>query len=284
MSLPTVAFVGRPNVGKSTIFNRIAGERISIVEDTPGVTRDRIYAHGEWLGREFAMIDTGGIEISNAPFSEQIRSQAEIAIEEADVIVFVVSGKEGLTSDDEQVAKILYRSDKPIVLAVNKVDNPESRDGIYEFYSLGIGDPYPISGVHSIGIGDLLDEIVKNFPKKDDVDDKDDIKFSLIGRPNVGKSSIVNAFLGEDRVIVSDVAGTTRDAIDTHFVSDDTKFTMVDTAGIRKRGKVYENTERYSVMRAMKAIDESDVVLFVINAEEGIREHMRNCFIFRRSN
>lgn len=272
MSLPTVAFVGRPNVGKSTIFNRIAGERISIVEDTPGVTRDRIYAHGEWLGREFAMIDTGGIEISNAPFSEQIRSQAEIAIEEADVIVFVVSGKEGLTSDDEQVAKILYRSDKPIVLAVNKVDNPESRDGIYEFYSLGIGDPYPISGVHSIGIGDLLDEIVKNFPKKDNVDDKDDIKFSLIGRPNVGKSSIVNAFLGEDRVIVSDVAGTTRDAIDTHFVSDDTKFTMADTAGIRKRGKVYENTERYSVMRAMKAIDESDVVLFVINAEEGIRE------------
>lgn len=272
MGLPTIAFIGRPNVGKSTIFNRIAGDRISIVEDTPGVTRDRIYAHGEWLGKEFAMIDTGGIEISDAPFSEQIRGQAEIAIEEADVIVFIVSGKEGLTSDDEQVAKILYQTNKPIVLAVNKVDNPESRDDIYDFYALGLGEPYPISGVHSIGLGDLLDEIIKNFPEKDNIEDKDDIRFSLIGRPNVGKSSIVNAFLGEDRVIVSDLAGTTRDAIDTHFMADDTKFTMVDTAGIRKRGKVYENTERYSVMRAMKAIDESDVVLFVLNAEEGIRE------------
>ncbi|WP_268913109.1 ribosome biogenesis GTPase Der [Lentilactobacillus sp. SPB1-3] len=272
MKMPTVAFVGRPNVGKSTIFNRIAGERISIVEDTPGVTRDRIYAHGEWLTTKFAMIDTGGIQIDDQPFSAQIRSQAEIAIEEADVIVFIVDAKAGLTDDDEQVARILYQSDKPIVLAVNKADNPETREDIYDFYALGVGDPLPISGVHGLGIGDLLDEIVKNFPDLSGEADNGDIRFSLIGRPNVGKSSIVNALLGEDRVIVSDIAGTTRDAIDTHFEADGTEFTMVDTAGIRKRGKVYENTERYSVMRAMSAIDQSDVALFVINAEEGIRE------------
>ncbi|WP_172189609.1 ribosome biogenesis GTPase Der [Lentilactobacillus kribbianus] len=272
MTLPIVAIIGRPNVGKSTIFNRIAGDRISIVEDTPGVTRDRIYAHGEWLGREFAMIDTGGIEISDAPFVEQIKSQAEIAIDEADVIIFIVSGKEGLTSDDEQVAKILYRSDKPVVLAVNKVDNPEKREDIYDFYALGFGEPYPISGVHGLGLGDLLDQVISHFSEKTDDEDDQSIKFSLIGRPNVGKSSLVNAILGEQRVIVSDIAGTTRDAINTHFTTDDTDFTMIDTAGIRKRGKVYENTERYSVMRAMKAIDESDVVLFVINAEEGLRE------------
>lgn len=272
MALPTVAFIGRPNVGKSTIFNRIAGDRISIVEDTPGVTRDRIYSHGEWLSTKFAMIDTGGIQISDAPFSTQIKNQAEIAIDEADVIVFIVSGKEGVTDDDEQVAKILYRSDKPVVLAVNKVDNPESREDIYDFYSLGFGDPMPISGVHGLGLGDLLDKVVEKFPKTDEKAPNDDIRFSIIGRPNVGKSSLVNAILGEDRVIVSDIAGTTRDAIDTRFESDGIKFTMVDTAGIRKRGKVYENTERYSVMRAMKAIDQSDVILFVMNAEEGIRE------------
>lgn len=272
MALPTVAFIGRPNVGKSTIFNRIAGDRISIVEDTPGVTRDRIYSHGEWLATKFAMIDTGGIQISDAPFATQIKSQAEIAIDEADVIVFIVSGKEGVTAEDEQVAKILYRSDKPVVLAVNKVDNPESREDIYEFYSLGFGDPMPISGVHGLGLGDLLDKVVEKFPKTDEKTDNDDIRFSIIGRPNVGKSSLVNAILGEDRVIVSDIAGTTRDAIDTRFEADGIKFTMVDTAGIRKRGKVYENTERYSVMRAMKAIDQSDVILFVMNAEEGIRE------------
>lgn len=272
MTLPTVAIIGRPNVGKSTIFNRIAGDRISIVEDTPGVTRDRIYSHGEWLGKSFAMIDTGGIEISDAPFMEQIKSQAEIAIDEADVIIFMVSGKEGLTSEDEQVAKILYRSDKPVVLAVNKVDNPEKRDDIYDFYALGFGDPYPISGVHGLGLGDLLDQVIASFPEETEQEPDDSIHFSIIGRPNVGKSSMVNALLGEDRVIVSNVAGTTRDAIDTHFTADGTNFTMIDTAGIRKRGKVYENTERYSVMRAMKAIDDSDVALFVINAEEGIRE------------
>lgn len=272
MSLPTVAIVGKPNVGKSTIFNRIAGERISIVEDTPGVTRDRIYSHGEWLGHEFSMIDTGGIEIGDQPFVKQITAQAEIAIDEADVIIFMVNGKEGITNADDNIARILYRTNKPIVLAVNKVDNFESRANIYDFYSLGFGDPYPISGAHGLGLGDLLDEVIKNFDEKTEEENDDNIKFSLIGRPNVGKSSLVNAILGEDRVIVSNVAGTTRDAINTEFEQDGQEFTMVDTAGLRKRGKVYENTERYSVMRAMKAIDNSDVALIVLNAEEGIRE------------
>ncbi|KRK49374.1 GTP-binding protein Der [Secundilactobacillus kimchicus JCM 15530] len=268
-----MAIVGRPNVGKSTIFNRIAGDRISIVEDTPGVTRDRIYAHGEWLGTEFSMIDTGGIDIGDEPFLKQITEQAEIAIDEADVIVFVVSAREGLADADERVAKILYRADKPVILAVNKADNPEQRQDIYDFYALGFGDPYPISGAHGLGLGDLLDAVVQSFPSEDQSVEDDSIRFSLIGRPNVGKSSLVNALLGEDRVIVSDIAGTTRDAIDTKFTDNTgTEFTMVDTAGIRKRGKVYENTEKYSVMRAMKAIDNSDVVLVVLNAEEGIRE------------
>ncbi|GAA6236529.1 MULTISPECIES: ribosome biogenesis GTPase Der [Apilactobacillus] len=272
MGLPVVAIVGRPNVGKSTIFNRIAGERISIVEDTPGVTRDRIYSHGEWLGHEFSMIDTGGIEINDQPFVKQITAQAEIAIDEADVIVFMVNGKEGITNADDNVARILYRTNKPVVLAVNKVDNFEARADIYDFYSLGFGDPYPISGAHGLGLGDMLDEVIKNFSEKTDNADDDSIKFSLIGRPNVGKSSLVNAILGEKRVIVSDVAGTTRDAINTKFIQDGQEYTMVDTAGLRKRGKVYENTERYSVMRAMRSIDNSDVALIVINAEEGIRE------------
>lgn len=273
MSNPIVAVVGRPNVGKSTLFNRIAGERISIVEDTPGVTRDRIYAHGEWLGKNFSMIDTGGIEMSDQPLSTQIREQAEVAIDEADVIVMVVNVENGVTDADEQVAKILYRSNKPVVLAVNKVDNPERRTQIYDFYSLGLGEPYPISSVHGVGLGDLLDEVIKHFPEKnDDVDDKK-IRFSFIGRPNVGKSSIVNAMLGEERVIVSDIAGTTRDSINTEFKTPDgQEFTMVDTAGIKKKGKLYENTERYALMRSMRAIDDSDVVLFVLNAEEGIRE------------
>lgn len=273
MANPTIAIVGRPNVGKSTIFNRIAGERISIVEDTPGVTRDRIYATGEWLGREFSIIDTGGIDLSDEPFMDQIKHQAEIAIEEADVIVFVASGREGVTDADELVARILYRSKKPVILAVNKVDNPEMRNDIYEFYSLGLGDPFPISGSHGLGIGDVLDEAVKHFSTEIVEEDEDTIKFSLIGRPNVGKSSLINAILGEDRVIVSEIEGTTRDAIDTHFESEDgQKFLMIDTAGMRKRGKVYESTEKYSVMRAMRAIERSDIVLMVLNAEEGIRE------------
>ena len=273
MANPTIAIVGRPNVGKSTIFNRIAGERISIVEDTPGVTRDRIYTTGEWLGREFSIIDTGGIDLGDEPFMDQIKHQAEIAIDEADVIIFVASGREGITDADELVAKILYRSNKPVVLAVNKVDNPEMRNDIYEFYALGLGDPFPVSGSHGLGIGDVLDEAVKHFPNTSEEEDEDTIKFSLIGRPNVGKSSLINAILGEDRVIVSDIEGTTRDAIDTYFESEEgQKFLMIDTAGMRKRGKVYESTEKYSVMRAMRAIERSDIVLMVLNAEEGIRE------------
>lgn len=274
MSLPTVAIVGRPNVGKSTIFNRIAGERISIVEDIPGVTRDRIYAKAEWLGREFSLIDTGGLEMKDEPFMQQIKHQAEIAIDEADVIIQIVSAKEGITDADEYVAKMLYKSSKPVILLVNKVDNPEMRQEIYQFYSLGLGDPYPVSASHGIGTGDVLDEIVHNLPVEQVEEDLDLIKFSLIGRPNVGKSSLINAILGEDRVIVSDVAGTTRDAIDTYFTNaDGQKFQMIDTAGMRKKGKVYESTEKYSVMRAMRAIERSDVVLMVLNAEEGIREY-----------
>ncbi len=273
MANPVVAIVGRPNVGKSTVFNRIAGERISIVEDTPGVTRDRIYANGEWLGQPFNLIDTGGIDMGDEPFLAQITEQAQIAIDEADVIVFVTSVKEGVTDADEKVAKILYRTDKPVILAVNKVDNPELRSEIYDFYSLGFGDPMPLSGTHGIGTGDLLDKVCQAFPKDGAKEQDDSIKFSFIGRPNVGKSSLVNAILGENRVIVSNVEGTTRDAIDTKFVAEDgTEFTMIDTAGIRKKGKVYENTEKYSVLRAMRAIDRSDVVCVVLNAEEGIRE------------
>ncbi|MGO3733471.1 MAG: ribosome biogenesis GTPase Der [Vagococcus sp.] len=274
MANPTLAIVGRPNVGKSTLFNRIAGERISIVEDVPGVTRDRIYAHGEWLGREFNVIDTGGIDLSDEPFMDQIKHQAEIAIEEADVILLVVSGREGVTDADEYVSRILYKSDKPVILVVNKVDNPEMRNDIYEFYSLGVGDPYPVSGSHGIGLGDVLDQACQHFGVEKIEEEDDIIRFSLIGRPNVGKSSIINAMLGEERVIVSDVAGTTRDAIDTSFSSSSgQEFIMIDTAGMRKKGKVYENTEKYSAMRSMRAIDRSDVVLVVLNAEEGIREY-----------
>nr|WP_065868583.1 ribosome biogenesis GTPase Der [Streptococcus mutans] len=274
MALPTVAIVGRPNVGKSALFNRIAGERISIVEDVEGVTRDRIYTKAEWLNRQFSIIDTGGIDDVDAPFMEQIKHQADIAMTEADVIVFVVSAKESITDADEYVAKILYRTHKPVILAVNKVDNPEMRSAIYDFYALGLGDPYPVSSAHGIGTGDVLDAIVDNLPAEAQEESSDIIKFSLIGRPNVGKSSLINAILGEDRVIASPVAGTTRDAIDTTFTDEEgQEFTMIDTAGMRKSGKVYENTEKYSVMRAMRAIDRSDIVLMVLNAEEGIREY-----------
>lgn len=273
MANPTVAVVGRPNVGKSTLFNRIAGERISIVDDQSGVTRDRIYAHGEWLGKHFNMIDTGGIEMSDQPLLTQIRQQAELAINEADVIIMVVNVENGVTSEDEAVAQILYRSKKPVLLAVNKVDNPERRADTYGFYSLGLGEPYPVSSVHGIGVGDLLDAVIAKFPETADNKADDSLHFSFIGRPNVGKSSLVNAILGHNRVIVSNVAGTTRDAINTQFVGKDgQKFTMVDTAGIRKKGKIYENTERYALMRSMRAIDDSDVVLVVLNAEEGIRD------------
>jgi GTPase len=273
MPNPVVAIVGRPNVGKSTIFNRIAGERISIVEDVPGVTRDRIYSSGEWLNRKFNIIDTGGIDIGDEPFLAQIREQAEIAIDEADVIIFMTNGRDGVTATDEEVARILRRSNKPVVLAVNKIDNPEMRENIYDFYTLGFGEPYPISGTHGLGLGDLLDAVVAHFPKQEQEDYEEDvIKFCLIGRPNVGKSSLVNAILGEDRVIVSDIAGTTRDAVDTNFTREGQEYVIIDTAGMRKRGKVYESTEKYSVLRALKAIERSDVVLVVLNAEEGIIE------------
>ncbi len=273
MPKPTVAIVGRPNVGKSTIFNRIVGERVSIVEDIPGVTRDRIYSSGEWLTHEFNIIDTGGIDIGDEPFLSQIRQQAEIAIDEADVIVFLTNGRDGVTSADEEVAKILYRSKKPVVLAVNKIDNPEMREDIYDFYSLGFGEPFPISGAHGLGLGDLLDEVAKHFPKYEGGDyDEGVIRFSLIGRPNVGKSSLVNALLGEERVIVSDIEGTTRDAIDTPYRKDGHDYVIIDTAGMRKKGKVYESTEKYSVLRALKAIERSDVVLVVLDGEQGIIE------------
>lgn len=273
MTKPIIAIVGKPNVGKSTIFNRIIGERVSIVEDTPGITRDRIYSSGEWLTHDFNLIDTGGIDLGDEPFQQQIRAQAEVAIDEADVIIFMVNGREGVTQADEMVAKILYKSNKPVVLAVNKIDNPEMRSEIYDFYSLGFGEPFPISGSHGLGLGDLLDEAANHFPEDDEPDyDDETIRLSLIGRPNVGKSSLINAILGEERVIVSPIAGTTRDAIDTIYTYDDQEYVLIDTAGMRKKGKVYESTEKYSVLRALKAIERSNVVLVVIDAEEGIIE------------
>lgn len=262
-----------PERRKSTIFNRIVGERVSIVEDIPGVTRDRIYSAGEWLNHEFNIIDTGGIDIGDEPFLTQIRQQAEVAIDEADVIIFMTNGRDGVTAADEEVAKILYRSKKPVVLAVNKVDNPEMRNDIYDFYALGFGEPFPISGTHGLGLGDLLDEAAKHFPKiEEEAYDDETIRFSLIGRPNVGKSSLVNALLGQERVIVSNVAGTTRDAVDTPYSKDGQDYVIIDTAGMRKKGKVYESTEKYSVLRALRAIERSDVVLVVLDGEEGIIE------------
>jgi GTP-binding protein len=274
MARPVIAIVGRPNVGKSTIFNRIIGDRLAIVEDKPGVTRDRIYGTGEWNGRKFSVIDTGGIEAGeDDTMLRLVRMQAELAIEEADTIIFMVDAKSGITNADEEVSQMLYRSGKPVVLAVNKVDNLQRMDDIYEFYALGFGDPIGISGAHGTGIGDLLDAAVSKLPDLEEEEyDEDVIKVALIGRPNVGKSSLVNAILGEERVIVSDVAGTTRDAIDTPFEHDGQRYVLIDTAGMRKRGKVYESTEKYSVMRAMKAIERADVALIVLNGEEGIIE------------
>lgn len=272
MALPVVAIVGRPNVGKSTLFNRIINQRLAIVEDKPGVTRDRNYAQAEWMGHKFDLIDTGGITWEGGKIEEEIRAQAEIAIEEADVIVMLTSVVNHMTDLDERVAHLLYRTQKPVILAVNKADNPEQRNDIYDFYSLGLGDPIPVSSSHGTGIGDLLDAIVDKFPEDKDTQAEDVISFSVIGRPNVGKSSIVNKLLGEDRVIVANEEGTTRDAVDTPFTKNGVKFKVVDTAGIRRRGKVYEKTEKYSVLRAMSAIERSDVVLLVLDASTGIRE------------
>ena len=267
-----LAIVGRPNVGKSTVFNRLIGERKSIVEDTPGVTRDRIYGTVEWLTREFQLIDTGGIQIEDQPFQQEIQMQVEIAIEEADCILFLVNGRDGVTSDDQFIARMLQRSNKPIILGVNKIDDRSLSYNLYDFYSLGVGDPIAVSGVHGIGIGDILDKAVALMPQ-DDIDAYEGMtSFCLIGRPNVGKSSLVNAILRQERVIVSDVEGTTRDAIDTPFRRDGKDYVIIDTAGIRKRGKIYENVEKYSIMRAMSAIERSDVVLVVLDGESGLRE------------
>ncbi|MDF2699282.1 MAG: engA [Haloplasmataceae bacterium] len=272
--LPVVAIVGRPNCGKSTIFNRIIGERLSIVEDVPGVTRDRIYAKAEWLGTKFNLIDTGGIDIGDEPYLSQIKNQAEIAINEADLIVLVCNARDGVTQADEYVTKLLYKTNKHVILVVNKVDDISYKERLYEFYSLGFDEPIGVSSLHGIGFGDMLDAIISNLPEKKDVIYAENIiKFSLIGRPNVGKSSLTNAILGEERVIVSDIAGTTRDAIDTKFTKDERDYVVIDTAGMRKKGKVYENTEKYSVLRAMSAIDRSDVCIVVLNAQEGIIEY-----------
>ena len=272
MSIGVVAIIGSPNVGKSTIFNRIVGRRRAIVDDQPGVTRDRLYENAEWLDREFRLIDTGGIEIANRPFQEQIRIQAQLAIDEADVILFVVDGKKGLSEDDRMVAKLLYKCKKPIILSANKIDNNQMISNATEFYALGLGEPIPTSGEHGIGIGDILDKIVKYLPLEKAEDFGDAITFSIIGRPNVGKSSLVNALLKKERVIVSNVVGTTRDSIDTFFNRDGQDYVVIDTAGLKKRGKIYESVDKYSMLRALAAVDRSEVVLLVIDANEGIIE------------
>ncbi|HBS59778.1 MAG TPA: ribosome biogenesis GTPase Der [Firmicutes bacterium] len=275
MSKPIVAIVGRPNVGKSTLFNRLAGQRMAIVEDQPGVTRDRLYIDAEWLNRHFTIVDTGGIEPD--PQDELLaamRRQAELAIDEADVILFVVDAKQGVTGADQEVAKMLRTTKKPVVLAVNKVDNREMEATQYEFFSLGLGDPLTISAVHGLGTGDLLDEVVKSLPADAGEDyDEDVIKVAIIGRPNVGKSSLANALLGQERMIVSDVAGTTRDAIDSMLnLSDGTRMVIIDTAGMRRKAKIDLPVERYSVIRALRAVDRSDVVLMVLDALQGVTE------------
>ncbi|WP_423364202.1 ribosome biogenesis GTPase Der [Mycoplasma sp. P36-A1] len=275
-SLGLVAIVGKPNVGKSMLFNRIVGERLSIVEDYSGVTRDRLYAKATWLTKEFRLVDTGGIQLADAPFIDEIRTQAMIAIEEADVIIYVADGKIGATSDDEYVAKILKKSKKPVILAVNKIDNFELNTNIYEFYSLGLGDPIALSVSHGIGIGDLLDKVIEDLPNEAKDEDEDTIRFSLIGRPNVGKSSLVNAILNDNRVIVSDIAGTTRDSVDVSFTNNGQKYEVVDTAGLKKRGKIFENLDKYAALRSMGAIEKSDIVLLVIDAEQGILDQDKN--------
>lgn len=275
MALPVVAVVGRPNVGKSTLFNKLIGKRLSIVEDTPGVTRDRIYAKGEWRNRQFMLVDTGGIETSTEDvILKQMRQQAELAIERADVIILVTDVRCGVTADDSAVASMLQKSGKPVILAVNKCDTiGEPPMELYEFYNLGIGDPYPISAAHGHGTGDMLDALYEYLPEEDaEDDDENNIKVAIIGKPNVGKSSLVNRIAGEERVIVSNVAGTTRDATDTVVENEEGTFTLIDTAGIRKKAKVTERIEHYSVLRAYMAVDRADVCLILIDAAEGFTE------------
>ena len=273
MSLPLVAVVGRPNVGKSTFFNKVVGKRLSIVEDTPGVTRDRIYAEAEWCGVHFALIDTGGIEPDSKDIIlAQMREQAEMAIDTSDVILFMVDGKEGLTAADREVGEMLMKTGKKVVLAVNKIDNKNLPDDFYDFYELGLGEPIPISSANMLHLGDLLDEIVASFPEGAGEEEDDSIKIAMIGKPNVGKSSLVNKILGENRVIVSPIAGTTRDSIDTPFEFDGDRYTLIDTAGIRRKSKVNEDIEKFSVIRAVAAIERCDVCMLMIDAQDGVTE------------
>ncbi|MGE5405512.1 MAG: ribosome biogenesis GTPase Der [Candidatus Saccharibacteria bacterium] len=274
MSKPVVAIVGRPNVGKSTLFNRLAGMRKAIVENIPGVTRDRIYESSDWDGREFIIIDTGGLRDDKEDiFAVQIRRQAELAIEEADVIVFVVDARQGITSEDSMVAEMLRRSGKQVVLAANKVEDFQQQNEYYEFCALGLGDPIPVSAAHGRNVNDLLDAVVEHLPPGIEYDDEgNSTKIAVVGRPNVGKSSLVNAILGEERVIVSDIPGTTRDAIDTPFEYSENKYILIDTAGIRKKGKITEKTEKYSVIRALKSVERAEVVLIVLDATAGVTE------------
>ena len=272
---PIVAVVGRPNVGKSTLFNVLAGEMISIVKDTPGVTRDRIYADGTWLDKNFTLIDTGGIEPDSRDIIlAQMREQAEIAIATADVIIFIVDVRQGMTDSDSKVADMLRKSRKPVVLAVNKVDSfAKFGNDVYEFYNLGIGDPIPISATSRLGLGELLDAVIAHFPEQDGEEEDDDRpRIAIVGKPNVGKSSIINKLLGENRVIVSDVAGTTRDAVDTEIVHNGTEYVFIDTAGLRRKSKIKEELERYSIIRTVTAVERADVVLVVIDASEGVTE------------
>ena len=272
MSLPTVALVGRPNVGKSTLFNKIVGKKISIIEDTPGVTRDRIYQEAIYNQKKFYLVDTGGIDTSNEKFNDEIKMQAEIAIKEADIVIFMVDGKEGLTSNDLIIKEILRKSQKKVIVAINKMDVKEAENNIYDFYELGFDTYIPISSIHNIGYIELMDTVTNDFKEKEEQEDNR-LRFSIIGRPNVGKSSLMNALLNEERVVVSDIAGTTRDSIDSVLKYHNKEYILVDTAGMRKKGKVFESIEKYSLFRSLKSIDNSDICLVVINAEEGITEH-----------
>ena len=280
-----VAIVGRPNVGKSSLFNRIAGERKSITDDVSGITRDRIYARASWLNQEFRVIDTGGIVLKDEPFSKEIRAQAQLAIDEADVIVMVVNVRNSVTVEDEDVFGILVKSGKPIIVAANKVDDASFKDQIYDFYSMGCEEVIPVSALHGIGVGDLLDRVIALMPeKKKDDKDKDTIKFCLIGQPNVGKSTLSNSIIGENRSIISNIPGTTRDAIDTNFTRNGKKYTVIDTAGIRKQGKIYENAEKYSVLRALKALERTDIAVLVLDGTQDVSEQDKRIAGYAREN